>query len=417
MSLPARLKLSGKFIGILGINKPPGVEVRDICETISSNISNIVYRNYESINPPTRVVYVPNKETKKLEMKIVKDYSKIAKIQHEHNVVAVQPFNPVLTKIQQGVTMLRIGHPSHTDFVNQVFNHVHTEKTINDNFNNHYILHYMLGMSSKDNSDIINERQTYSHITIGKLENVVQILNNQSKQHVLLKHDEYFDDKNLRTEKAKNLSDEEFDKLYLESMKGERKLKKRITRKSYKNKTPVVNQIKLNTEESTKTLPYFKLYVQVQNEQLENLLLFKKLTVSLAGKLNCVTKLVRVERVKQFCYTTNSNCLSIDDVNGNFRNDNLSNDFNPNIEYTTEELLNTSNLDQINEQNLIRNIQKITKNISDNNNLFDLSLSIENFGIHSPIIKENEINFDDVEVIEDDPEVKEPETLLERMGV
>ena len=50
-------------------------------------------------------------------------------------------------------------------------------------------MHCLLGMSSKNDPEIIDDRQTYQHVTTEKLKEVVELIKLQTRQHVLLGHE------------------------------------------------------------------------------------------------------------------------------------------------------------------------------------------------------------------------------------
>merc|ERR1711976_334855 len=58
------------------------------------------------------------------------------------------------------------------------------------------------------------------------------------------------------------------------------------------------------------SLPYFQLQLVTQNENLNH---FKFLCTNLAGKLNCIVKMHRIERLQQLCFS-GSHCVKMKDL-------------------------------------------------------------------------------------------------------
>merc|ERR1719219_2145235 len=84
---------------------------------------------------------------------------------------------------------------------------------------NTYLLHFILGMTSKNDDGVIDERSTWAHVTDEKLKEVVQLLNLQAKQHKMLGHDPYYEDRTVEHKLARD-ENAEFDSVYIERQKA-----------------------------------------------------------------------------------------------------------------------------------------------------------------------------------------------------
>lgn len=361
MSL-TRLIQAERCIGILPIFKPAGISLSQIQTKLNTTIKTSIYNNPKI---PTRTVFTVDKNGD-LGSENQKDYSAVLEQKQNHPDVSIKFARPEIKTIDQGLVLAMIGQEELIKFPDRAVSIMNKLPVYGKS--NEYILHFILGMTSKNDDDIIDERSTWDHVTNEKIDEIVHLLNLHQKQHVMLSHDPFYKRKvKSKQEQTKLAYDEnsEFMEEYRQKLIG---LKKQNTpelmrfrnemkkgrlskdkKKFYESKSGVMESVPENerkhrrlslhktsnqveklilnykksdgqgggkledSEDRFNKLPYFSLILKVQNESLKSYT--KQVATNLSGKLNCVCKLQRIERKTQFCFSsTTENIMQIDDL-------------------------------------------------------------------------------------------------------
>jgi len=311
----SRIAFAEKCLGILPVFKPKGVSVNFLRDKASNTIGNHIF----GANMP-----VPQKITFSvasggaLQMHKFKDYERI--VNRDEPKVRVRCMAPALRTMDQGVTVLLVGEESRVEHPKTVMSCLNKLPIFGQG--NVYVLHFIAGMNSKRDDGVIDERSTWEHVTTEKLHEVLQLLNLQAKQHAILGHDLYYgEDHKPRDEnydfdvgyyqKLMDLSDVITSTVARDTRHTSRTrtFKTAAKRPALYRHENQVQRVSLNSTDQRQTMPYFQVYVNIQNENIEKYT--KHLATSLRGKLGCVCKLQRVERLKQFCFSKDHNCIDV----------------------------------------------------------------------------------------------------------
>lgn len=261
-------------------------------------MNNQIYRKHPT---PDRIIFEKNLKSRSIQHKFVTDYENLSRKIHQHRKLAISTIQPELGKINSGVQIFGIGNSSQEDFLKLARQEagLASASSLHKNAKNTYELHYMLGMTSRLDRTVIDERSTYHHVTEQKLKQVINLENIHAKQHIILGQDLYYDSS------IKNkIVDKNLDAAYVNRLAetGE-------TDQLVENQLENCYSIQLVKS----TLPYFKLRIITENEDLSTQTLFKKLSTNLMGKLDCICKLVRVDRVDQIGFKKIKNTIEYEE--------------------------------------------------------------------------------------------------------